>query len=356
MFGLHKTALNFSNEEYKLYSRQLIIDKIGIIGQHKLKQTKILIIGAGGLGCPIILYLATSGIKYIGIIDNDNIDASNLNRQTLYDYTDINKSKTLCIQKQINNKNPLTKIILHKYKLTANNAIEVLKYYDIVIDACDNFETRYVISSSCHLLHKIHIYGGVHKFEGQVLTLNYKNNTNYFNLYPKSLKLKNKNCNTQGILGITTGIIGIMQATETIKIILGIGTITSSHLSIYNILDNSLNKIQIYDKPFQYNTLKKNQEIKNVQIITSIQMQYIKNKTNELPILIDIREQIEFDVQHISKSMNCPLSTLHITNNLNFLQQVNINNTIIIYCSSSYRAFTASNILFKNNIKHYILK
>nr|QCI07086.1 Molybdopterin biosynthesis protein [Haraldiophyllum bonnemaisonii] len=247
-----------SKQEYTIYSKHLILEHIGINGQKRLKEAKILIIGVGGLGCPAMLYLIASGIGHIGIIDDDTINANNLNRQILYNLNDINYYKTHSAKRHLRNINTNCKIIIHNYKLIIENAIEIIQYYDIIIDASDNFKTRYTIDQICYILHKIHIYGAIQEFEGQVSVFNYKNNHQYSQMYDKKFKAIANNCNNNGVIGIITGHIGIIQATEAIKMILGIGKILNNKLLICNLLNLSFKMITIYhlkvNNQLKYNT------------------------------------------------------------------------------------------------------
>lgn len=202
--------MNLSKIELKRYSKQIIVDNIGINGQLRLKKAKILIIGAGGLGCPILLYLASSGIGRIGIIDYDIVDKSNLNRQILYTEEDNKILKTEAAQKKLNIFNSHCQIATYSIELNSKNSLDIIKKYDVIVDASDNFKARYAIDLACHKLHKPHVYGAIQEFEGQIFVFNYKDNLRYSDIYPHDLNLENNNtCNMTGIIGETTGIIGI---------------------------------------------------------------------------------------------------------------------------------------------------
>nr|QCI05375.1 Molybdopterin biosynthesis protein [Compsothamnion thuyoides] len=287
-----------SKIEYNLYARHLILNNIGIHGQKKLKKSKILIIGAGGLGCPAMLYLVASGIGYIGIIDEDLIEISNLNRQILYNTQDIHKTKVKCAKTKLQTINPECKIIKHTKKLNNLNAEEIIKYYNIIIDACDNFKTRYIIDKTCYKLNKIHIYGSIEQFNGQICIFNYKSGIRYSNLYPKELKIQDSSCIGNGILGVMTGIIGILQATEAIKIILGIGKTLENQLLIYNLLNLSFTCVKIYSKNYNQKLLPLNNI--NTNIISKSQLIYIKNIT-KINFNYDIREYRIYDTHLINQ-------------------------------------------------------
>nr|YP_010904152.1 molybdopterin biosynthesis protein [Caulacanthus ustulatus]WCH57403.1 molybdopterin biosynthesis protein [Caulacanthus ustulatus] len=342
---------NLSYEEYKLYARQIILENIGVYGQKKLKNAKILFIGAGGLGCPGIIYLALSGIGCLGIIDHDTVSKSNLHRQILYNLDNINELKTNSIQKKIKTINPNITVNIYPYKLTHDNALELINKYDLILDTCDNFLTRYLIDTFCYKLHKIHIYGAIENFAGQMSVFNYKGGPKYSDIYPKSLGLQDNNCNSTGVIGVIPGIIGILQATEAIKIILGIGKIISGHILIYNGLDTSFKKIKI--RPTKINNQKNIDKllINNQQIFSKYDLKKnIEQKANLS--IIDVRQKTEFNQKHISNAFNIPLKELEIKKNIKLINKLSSTTKIIIYCSKNSRSIIASQILNKYNIYH----
>ncbi len=349
------TKIKFSKNEYNRYGRHLILKEIGIYGQKRLKRSKVLIIGAGGLGCPAMIYLTTSGIGYIGILDKDNVDISNLNRQILYNINNLNQLKSECAQKKLKKINSECKIIKHQINLNINNAIDIIKYYNIIIDASDNFKTRYIIDFVCHKLHKIHIYGGINQFEGQLSVFNYKNSIRYSNLYPYKLNLQDNNCYDNGVLGVITGTIGILQATETIKIILGIGQIIYDQILIYNLLHISFHKISILSKKNQNNIHINTTVNKKLNVfISQLQFEYLKYNNKQQLIIIDIRENIEFNITHRNKSINIPLSKFNLKYTQKFIQSYDNKTIVIIYCNTRHRAIIASAQLQLKCIEHYI--
>nr|QCI06563.1 Molybdopterin biosynthesis protein [Erythroglossum lusitanicum] len=346
-----------TKEEYISYSKHITLDNVGLNGQKRLKKAKVLIIGAGGLGCPAILYLVASGIGYIGIADHDTIKLSNLNRQILYNINDENQNKTVCAKKRLINIQPKCKIITHTYKINKKNALELIQYYDIILDASDNFSTRYLIDKICYKLHKIYIYGAIQKFEGQISVFNYKNNNKYSYIYPETLNLLENNCNNYGIMGIVSGHIGIIQATEIIKIILGIGNIANKQLLICNLLNMSLKKIRIHkfkNQLISKNILHNNLFIKKIS--SKFKIYSLKNFKYKSTLIVDVRSKYEFKEKHINKSINIPLDKLKIKKTLNFIKNYNNKKIIIIYCKEIYRSLIASNILKNYNIDHYLLE
>ncbi|NJM79126.1 MAG: HesA/MoeB/ThiF family protein [Flavobacterium sp.] len=219
------------------YSRHIILSEIGSTGQEKLSKAKILVVGAGGLGCPILQYLVAAGIGTIGIIDFDTVEESNLQRQVLFGTSSIGKNKAIVAKKRLDDLNDTIKIVAYPEKLTSQNAIEIFKNYDVIVDGTDNFATRYLINDTCILTNKPMVFGAIHKFEGQVSVFNYENGPSYRCLFPKEPQKNDVgNCTEIGVLGVLPGIIGTLQANEVLKIILGIGKIASGKLVHFNAL------------------------------------------------------------------------------------------------------------------------
>nr|YP_010903752.1 molybdopterin biosynthesis protein [Hypnea wynnei]WCH56604.1 molybdopterin biosynthesis protein [Hypnea wynnei] len=338
------------DDEYIIYARHLTLDKFHEEGQFRLKNAKILVIGAGGLGCPAIIYLTLSGIGHLGIIDDDIISKSNLHRQILYNRSNINKLKTRVAKENLNNMNPECQITIYSEKINKKNAKQFIKGYDIILDTCDNFATRYLINDICHELHKVHIYGAIENFEGHISVFNYKNGPKYSDLYPHNLQLRDKRCT--GVLNVIPGIIGILQATEAIKIITGIGTALSGYLLIYNSLNSSFKKIKI--KKIK-NINKKTTKFQDSQTINKNNLnQYIQQ--NHKISIIDIRQKIEFKQSHIINAINIPLKKIKNKKNLEFIKKLSNISILIIYCSHNSRSIIASELLSKEKIIHYRLK
>jgi len=238
--------MNLTNKDKNRYSRHLLLDKVGEVGQQKLKKSKVLVIGAGGLGCPVLQYLGAAGVGTIGIVDFDVVDESNLQRQILFGVDDIGKSKSETAKLKLEAQNPLIRIKAFNFALTNKNAIELFSQYDIIVDGTDNFSTRYMINDACVLTGKPLVYGAIHKFEGQVSVFNYKNGPTYRCLFPVPPEIGSMpSCSDVGVIGVLPGIIGTQQANETLKIILEIGNVMSGELLIYDSLVPSFLKIKI---------------------------------------------------------------------------------------------------------------
>nr|YP_009297854.1 molybdopterin biosynthesis protein [Kumanoa americana]AOM67588.1 molybdopterin biosynthesis protein [Kumanoa americana] len=351
-------SLYLTDYEYQLYARHLVLPNIQISGQKRLKKAKVLFVGAGGLASPTLLYLTAAGIGQIGIIDNDYIELSNLQRQIIYNVHMIGKSKASSAKKQLNALNPLCKIKIYETRLTQSNQFEIIHPYDIVIDSTDNFDTRYIISDTCEILNKVHIYGAVSEFEGQVSIFNYQGGTSYRDIYPLLNYNTERTCSRGGILGIVTGVIGLIQATEAIKIITGIGNIMNQYLLFYNSLNLSFkkkftcrrNRYVIHNTKINLPSF----NFKNILISLENLKNILKNYMH-LIYLIDIRNEIEYKKKHLYKAINIPLNKLKKFDNLHILEHSTINKNIVIYCNTSIQSQTASAILTRANIQHLLL-
>nr|WP_309760166.1 HesA/MoeB/ThiF family protein [Flavobacterium sp.] len=231
-------------QDFLRYNRQMMVPEIGDLGQSKLKKAKILVIGAGGLGCPILQYIATAGIGTIGIVDFDTIELHNLHRQILYTDEYVGQSKAITAKSVLETLNPLITVISFKKKLTIENAAQIIKDFDVIVDGCDNFETRYLVNDICVQLGKSLIYGSILKFEGQMAVFNHNGNKNLRDLFPEPPNPKDvPNCNLNGVLGTLPGIIGTMMAQETLKLIMDLPTL-ENELVLFNTLDWSFKKLK----------------------------------------------------------------------------------------------------------------
>lgn len=229
-----------TSDENKRYSRHLLLDQVGVSGQLKLKQAKVLVIGAGGLGCPVLQYLTAAGVGTIGIVDFDVVDLSNLQRQILFTTEDVGKNKATTAAKRLSQLNPLVQFTVFPEKLTPQNALTMFEGFDVVVDGTDNFSTRYLISDASVILNKPLVYGSIHKFEGQVAVFNYKNGPSYRCLFPTPPAPDQiQSCSEVGVLGVLPGIIGTQQANEVLKIILEIGEPLNGKLMLINALSSS---------------------------------------------------------------------------------------------------------------------
>ena len=248
-----KKNFQFNTRQIKRYSHHIALGDIGGNGQKKLLGAKILIVGAGGLGSPLILYLAATGIGNMGIIDDDKVTISNLQRQIIYETKDLNKFKADVAFRKIKALNPDIKIKKYKYRLGKNNIYSLLNQYDIVADGSDNFSTRYLLNEACFLKKKILVSAAINKFEGQLTTFKPFLNKRSINskhpcyrcIYPSHEKHLNTNCSDDGVFSILAGIVGSMQANEVVKEYLSIGKSLSGKLVIFNALTFEMKKISI---------------------------------------------------------------------------------------------------------------
>ena len=241
-------SLKLNQEQIKRFSRQIILKNIGIVGQKKIIESKVLIVGMGGLGCPVAEFLTRSGVGSLGIIDYDSVDLSNIHRQSLYDYNDINKPKVKAAKKKLNIINSKTKIICYKLKLNKNNFGKIIKNYDYIVDGSDNFKTKFLINDFCLKSKKFLVSGAISKFDGHIFTFDFRNKKNpclrcFFQENEISEDILN--CEFEGILGTIAGIIGTIQANEVLKQILNIGKNLNGFILILDLLNLNFRKVKL---------------------------------------------------------------------------------------------------------------
>jgi len=298
-----------NKEEHRRYSRQTILPEIGIAGQLKMKSAKVLVIGAGGLGCVLLQYLAAAGIGEIGIIDDDKVDESNLHRQILYSIDDIGKAKVAIGKAKLNLLNPHVEIIAFELRLTSDNAVRLFNDFDLIVDGSDNFETRYLVNDTCLELNKTLVFGSIFKFEGQVSVFNYLNGPNYRDVFPAPPGADEvPNCSEVGVLGVLPGIVGLYMANEVIKITCEIGEVLSGVLMTINVLENTTNYYKISKRARSLKPPARNQFNTPEEIDKQTLNRWIKDD-DDLQI-IDVRESYEFEEQNIG-GINIPLYDLN---------------------------------------------
>jgi len=235
-----------THQELRRYNRHIMLPEVGRDGQKALKKARVLVVGAGGLGCPVLQYLAAIGIGKLGIIDFDKVDEENLQRQVLYGLQDLGKLKSIIVKTRLQQFNPLVNYEIINIRMDRNNALNIIQQYDIVVDATDNYPTRYLINDACVILKKPMVYGSIHTFEGQVSVFNYREGPTYRCLFPKMPGKREAPAASEiGVIGVLPGIIGTFQANEVIKIILGKGGILSGKLLVINILEPSFYRFTI---------------------------------------------------------------------------------------------------------------
>lgn len=358
------------NNLYSRYQRQIILKEFGVEAQEKLHHAKVLVIGAGGLGCPAIQYLAAAGVGTIGIVDFDTVELSNLQRQTLFNVEDVGEQKVLIAAKKMHAFNPEISIHTHQIKLNNKNAYNLISNYNIVLDGTDNFATKYVINDVCMMLNKPLVYAAILGFEGQLAVFNLPNKTtqtaiSYRDLFPNPPNPDNvPTCNQAGVIGVLPGIIGTMQAAEAIKIITGIGNVLNNSIVSYNVLYNQLynfeilpnnntnivfpkSKTELENYNYDWHCEHKNAED---EIVFDA---FEKLKNNNDITIIDVREIGELPIVNEFNFIPIPLS--------NFETEINnfkLTKNVVLFCQQGKRSLKALKILKDkfNTIQAYSLK
>ncbi len=240
-----------SQREIRRYSRQIMVPEIGVEGQEKLKKARVAVVGAGGLGCPALQYLAAAGTGKLAVIENDFVDETNLQRQVLYGSADIGKLKSIIAKNRLEHLNNFTDVELFNLRLSASNSLRILSAFDIVVDATDNYDTRYVINDTCVMLGIPMVHGSIYKYEGQVAVFNHNNGPTYrcFNPWSGRDTLRYPDPGSTGLMGVLPGITGTWMANEVIKIITGTGEILSGKMLVFNILTNLFRIFNIDNRP-----------------------------------------------------------------------------------------------------------
>jgi len=358
-----------SEKLYERYQRQILLKEFGVTGQQKLLQAKVLVIGAGGLGCPVLQYLTAAGIGHIGIVDNDMVSITNLHRQILFNTNDIGKSKVSVAANKLRRVNPDTELKEYNIYLDKNNCLEIINDYDVIIDCTDNFASRYMINDACVLKRKPLIYGAVNRFEGQVAVFNVNRNekertANYRDLFPvQPEQTEVLNCAEAGVLGVLPGIIGSMQSSEAIKLISGIGKPLTNQLLTYNALNNQFfifkyeqsSKSEITPRN-ETEFLKMNYE--DVCETDNYHFEIDADKFDSLLLqsktkIVDVRELNELPAVTEFEHERIPLSDLK--NNLQGLAA----DTFIFFCQTGIRSLKAAamaNEFFENKNRCYSLQ
>ena len=327
------------------YNRQIILPEVGEKGQEKLNQAKVLIIGAGGLGAAILPYLAAAGIGEIGIIDDDAIEISNLQRQVIYKSESIGKSKALEAKEMALSLNPTIQINAITDTLNAKNAIELFEQYDIMVDATDNLQTKYLINDVCQITNKPFVYGSIYKFQGQVSVFNYQNGPTYRCLFPDE-STHSKNCVDAGVMGISVGIIGMFQANEVLKMVLGIGEVLSSELLIYNMLTNDQQKFGLTKSnitPLSRVDFEKKYNLIENTVLEVSAKEALEQIENSEVVFLDVRNEDELPKINLTNVIQIPLSDLEAN-----LDSLDTSKTMLVYCQSGVRSKKAVEILKEN--------
>lgn len=365
--------VNFSKEELERYSRHLIIPEFNIEGQRKLKAAKVLVVGTGGLGSPLLLYLTAAGVGNIGIVDFDVVDESNLQRQVLYSVSDVGRPKVEAAKERLLSLNPHVNITTYNTRLTSENALEIVKGYDLVADGTDNFPTRYLVNDACVISGVPNIYASIFRFEGQVSVFNYTDsdgNTgpNYRDLFPSPPPPGLvPSCAEGGVIGVLPGIVGSLQANEVIKVITGVGDPLSGRLFLFDAASFSTRVLKVHKSktPIEIKELidyevfcglNLEEEPKDeVKEITVEELKDLQTKGNGFQ-LIDVREPYEYEISNLGGEL-IPLKSV-----LDQVDKIASDKQVVVHCRSGKRSADAIRDLegkygFKNlyNLKGGIL-
>ena len=328
----------------KRYQRQIILPQVGEKGQQKLAEARVLVIGAGGLGCALLPYLAASGIGCIGIVDGDRVAESNLHRQILYTPNSVGQFKAHEAKAFLNKQNPDTQIDSHTYFLEGQNALDLFRNYDLIVDATDRIAVRYLINDAAVLTGKPVVYASIHRFEGQISVFNFKNGPTYRCLFPKAVSAPS--CAEAGVLGTAVGLIGMLQAQEVLKVILEIGEILSGTLLVYDTLHSRQHTFSFAKKetPVITAAFYRKTHLNSNMESRPFQFEYLENR-----ILIDVRELDEKPRLIHERILEIPLSTLDQK-----IADLDKNEAYSVFCQSGKRAIAVASQLKNSGFNQVI--
>ncbi len=343
-----------SSAEQNHYLRQLTLPELGQHGQQRLKAARVLVVGAGGLGCPALTYLAAAGVGTLGIVDFDRVEASNLHRQVLFTVADIGQPKAEAATERLQGLNPHIEIVTHSEGLSRENAMTIIKEYNIVVDGSDNFPTRYLVSDACVLLNKTLVFGSIYKFEGQVSVFNYQNGPTYRCLYPTPPDAGEvPNCAEIGVLGVLPGIIGSLLAMEALKIITGLGEVLSGRLLVYDSLRTLFQTYSFAARPESRHFTNLLPDYGETCAVTTegleeIDFQELALVMQELipPLLVDVREPHEY-LEFNLGGVNWPLKTLP-----QHIPELLARTSVVLCCQSGVRSRKAYELLVQELPHH----
>jgi sulfur-carrier protein adenylyltransferase/sulfurtransferase len=349
-------------DEVRRYSRHLIMPEVAMEGQTRLKAAKVLCIGAGGLGSPVIMYLAAAGVGTIGIVEFDVVDETNLQRQIIHGQSDVGRSKAESARETVAEINPNVKVILHETRLDSENALDIISDYDLIVDGTDNFPTRYLVNDACVLLHKPYVWGSIFRFEGQVSVFWADQGPCYRCLYPEPPPPGMvPSCAEGGVLGVLCATIGSIQATEAVKLLTGTGNPLIGRLKVYDALDMDLKSIKVRKDPscpicgenptitelidyVEFCGLTRGEEDDALQgqvpSVTPLELA-AEMKSEEPPVLVDVREPFELDISkfewpHKLMPMNEVAARLH---------ELSTADNLVIACRTGARSAQATQFL-----------
>jgi adenylyltransferase/sulfurtransferase len=349
---LVEPAEELTLEEVRRYSRHLIIPDVGMDGQKRLKNARVLVIGAGGLGSPALLYLAAAGVGTLGIVEFDTVDESNLQRQIIHGQSDIGKSKALSAKESISEVNPLVNVVVHDTRLDNDNVMEIFAQYDLILDGTDNFATRYLVNDAAVLSHKPYVWGSIFRFEGQVSVFWADQGPQYRDLYPVPPPPGMvPSCAEGGVLGVLCASIGSVMVTEAIKLITGIGDPLIGRLMVYDALEMSYKTLKLRKDPegepitklIDYDSFcgAITDEAADAAAGHTISVQQLEEWLNDREqgkkefVLIDVREQVERDINAIPGSILMPKGDFQTGEALSKLPQ---DKQVVLYCKAGTRS------------------
>ncbi|MEM9087382.1 MAG: molybdopterin-synthase adenylyltransferase MoeB [Cyanobacteria bacterium P01_F01_bin.53] len=370
MLNPNLDEIQLNKAEYERYSRHLILPEVGLDGQKKLKAASVCCVGTGGLGAPLLLYLAAAGVGRIGIVDFDVVDHSNLQRQVIHGTSWVGKPKIESAKNRILEINPYCQVDLHEVRLSSDNALEIFEPYDIVVDGTDNFPTRYLVNDACVLLDKPNVYGSIYRFEGQATVFNYEGGPNYRDLYPEPPPPGLvPSCAEGGVLGILPGMIGVIQATETIKIILGQGNTLSGRLLVYNSLDMSFRELKLRKPPEEHRAVidklidyeqfcgipqAAEEEAKQAAALNEIsatELKALMDSGKDDVFLLDVRNPNEYEIAQIPGSTLIPLGEIENGDGVLKLKGMLNGHKLVAHCKMGGRSAKALAILKEAGIE-----
>jgi len=357
------TGERLDSREVARYSRHLTLPEVGVAGQLRLRAASVLLVGVGGLGSPLGLYLAAAGVGRIGIVDFDRVDLSNLQRQVLYSTEDIGRSKVQQAKQRLAQVNPHVEIVPHEIRLAADNALQTIEPYDIVVDGTDNFPTRYLVNDACVLLGKPHVYGSIFRFEGQVSLFRRDEGPCYRCLYPEPPAAGEvPNCAEGGVLGVLPGIIGTLQATETLKWILGRGESLLGRLLLFDALEMRFRELSLRKDPAcpvcgETPTItelsdaatgcERPEEIPDTSGFEvdppSLQEQIAEGRG---PLLLDVRTDQEWAICHLEGARLIPMRELATR-----IGELDPATDIVVYCHLGRRSAMMTNFLLQRGFR-----
>ncbi|MEH1822210.1 MAG: molybdopterin-synthase adenylyltransferase MoeB [Nostoc sp.] len=367
MLNPNLDEIQLTKDDYERYSRHIILPEVGLEGQKRLKAASVLCIGTGGLGSPLLLYLAAAGVGRIGIVDFDVVDTSNLQRQVIHGTSWVGKPKIESAKNRIHEINPYCQVDLYETRLTSENALELIQPYDIVVDGTDNFPTRYLVNDACVLLNKPNVYGSILRFEGQATVFNYEGGPNYRDLFPEPPPPGMvPSCAEGGVLGILPGIIGLIQATETVKIILEQGNTLSGRLLLYNALDMKFRELKLRPNPIrpvieklidyeefcgipQAQAEEAKQQLESQEITVKDLKELLDSGAKDF-VLLDVRNPNEYDIAKIPGSVLVPLPDIENGNGVAKVKEILNGHRLIAHCKMGGRSAKALAILKESGI------